>query len=91
MPWLGLVCSSATFVVWTSAGGLETRQFSFFVILAVVSLSLYRDRRHALLAVSLSLALGRGRLDPARGSAVRDMLLCMVRRAATGRHRAVAG
>ena len=53
---LGLVCSSATFAVWTSGGGLETRQFSFFVVLAVAGLSLYRDRRHALLAVSLSLA-----------------------------------
>lgn len=53
---LGLVCSSATFAVWTSGGGLETRQFTFFVVLAVVGLSLYRDRRPALLAVSLSLA-----------------------------------
>ena len=39
---LGLVCSSATFAVWTSGGGLETRQFTFFVVLAVVCLSLYR-------------------------------------------------
>ena len=53
---LGLVCSSATFAVWTSGGGLETRQFTFFVVLAVVGLSLYRNRRGALLAVSLSLA-----------------------------------
>ena len=53
---LGLVCSSATFAVWTSAGGLETRQFTFFIVLAVVCLSLYRESRHALLAVSLSLA-----------------------------------
>ena len=53
---LGLVCSSATFAVWTSSGGLETRQFTFFVVLAVVCLSLYRHRRSGLLAVSLSLA-----------------------------------
>ena len=53
---LGLVCSSATFAVWTSGGGLETRQFTFFVVLAVVCLSLYRHRRSGLLAVSLSLA-----------------------------------
>jgi len=26
---LGLLCSSSTFAVWTSAGGLETRQFTF--------------------------------------------------------------
>ncbi len=53
---LGLVCSSATFAVWTSGGGLETRQFTFFVVLAVVCLSLYRYRRSGLLATSLSLA-----------------------------------
>ncbi len=53
---LGLVCSSATFAVWTSGGGLETRQFTFFVVLAVVCLSLYRDRSAGLLATSLSLA-----------------------------------
>lgn len=53
---LGLVCSSATFAVWTSGGGLETRQFTFFVVLAVVCLSLYRHRRSGLLAASLSLA-----------------------------------
>ena len=53
---LGLVCSSATFAVWTSGGGLETRQFTFFIVLAVVILSLYRHRRWGLLAVSLSLA-----------------------------------
>ena len=52
---LGLVCSSATFAVWTSGGGLETRQFTFFVVLAVVCLSLYRDSRRGLLAASLSL------------------------------------
>ena len=53
---LGLVCSSATFAVWTSGGGLETRQFTFFVVTAVVFLSLYRNRRWGLLAASLSLA-----------------------------------
>ena len=53
---LGLVCSSATFAVWTSGGGLETRQFTFFIILAVVSLALYRRNKWGLLAASLSLA-----------------------------------
>ena len=53
---LGLVCSSATFAVWTSGGGLETRQFTFFIVLAVVGLTLYRENRRALLVVSLSLA-----------------------------------
>ena len=53
---LGLVCGSATFAVWTSGGGLETRQFTFFVVLAVVCLGLYRDSRRALLVVSWSLA-----------------------------------
>ena len=53
---LGLVCSSATFAVWTSGGGLETRQFTFFIVLAVVCLGLYRDSRRGLLAASLSLA-----------------------------------
>ena len=54
---LGLVCSSATFAVWTSGGGLETRQFTFFIVVAVVCLSLYRESRRALLVVSLSLAV----------------------------------
>ena len=54
---LGLVCCSATFAVWTSGGGLETRQFTFFVLSAVVCLSLYRNSRQGLLAASLSLAL----------------------------------
>ena len=54
---LGLVCGSATFAVWTSGGGLETRQFTFFVISAVVCLSLYRNSGWGLLAASLSLAL----------------------------------
>ena len=53
---LGLVCSSATFAVWTSAGGLETRQFTFFIVVAVVCLSLYRGGRAGLLAASFSLA-----------------------------------
>ena len=53
---LGLVCSSATFAVWTSGGGLETRQFTFFIVLAVVFLSLYRGNRWGLLTASLSLA-----------------------------------
>lgn len=54
---LGLVCGSATFAVWTSGGGLETRQFTFFVLSAVVCLSLYRSSRRGLLAASSSLAL----------------------------------
>ncbi len=53
---LGLVCGSATFAMWTSAGGLETRQFTFFIVLAVVCLSLYRAKPAGLLAASLSLA-----------------------------------
>ena len=53
---LGLVCSSATFAVWTPGWGLETQQFTFFVALTVVGLSLYRDRSRGLLGVSLSLA-----------------------------------
>ena len=53
---LGLVCSSATFVVWTSGCGLETRQFTFCIVLAVVGLTLYPERRRVLLGVSLSLA-----------------------------------
>ena len=53
---LGLLCSSATFAVWTSGGGLETRQFTLFIVLAVVCLSLYRDSRRGLLTAALSLA-----------------------------------
>ncbi len=53
---LGLLCSSATFAVWTSSGGLETRQFTFFIIAAVVCLGVYRNSRWSLLAASLSLA-----------------------------------
>ena len=54
---LGLLCSSATVAVWTSGGGLETRQFTFFTVLAVVLLSLYRHRRRGLAVASLNLAL----------------------------------
>ena len=53
---LGLVCSSATFAVWTSGGGLETRQFTFFIVVAVVCLGIHRDRPWGLLIASLSLA-----------------------------------
>ena len=53
---LGLLCCSATFAVWTSGGGLETRQFTFFIVAAVVSLSLYPNSRGGLLAASLCLA-----------------------------------
>ena len=53
---LGLLCSSATFAVWTSGGGLETRQFTFFITAAVVCLSLYTNSRRGLLVASLSLA-----------------------------------
>ena len=53
---LGLLCSSATFAVWTSGGGLETRQFTFFIIAAVVCLSVYGNSRWGLLAASLGLA-----------------------------------
>ena len=53
---LGLVCSSATFAVWTSGGGLETRQFTFFVLGAVACLSVFGANRWGLLAASLSLA-----------------------------------
>ena len=53
---LGLICGSATFAVWTSGGGLETRQFTFFTLVAVVVLSVCGANRWALLAASLSLA-----------------------------------
>ncbi len=53
---LGLVCSSATFAVWTSGGGLETRQFTFFIVVAVICLALYRNNQWGLLTASLSLA-----------------------------------
>ena len=54
---LALLCSSATFALWTSAGGLETRQFTFFVLLAVVALTAHRGSRRGLAVASLSLAL----------------------------------
>ncbi len=53
---LGLLCSSATFAVWTSGGGLETRQFTFFIVAAVICLSLYANSNRGLLAASLFLA-----------------------------------
>ena len=53
----GLLCTSATFAVWTSGGGLETRQFTLFMVLGVVCLSLWRSGRRGLVAASLSLAL----------------------------------
>ncbi len=53
---LGLLCSSATFAVWTSAGGLETRQFTLFVVVAVVCLTVCGERRLGLFGASLSLA-----------------------------------
>ena len=53
---LGFLCTSATFAVWTSGGGLETRQFTLFVVVAVVCLSVHTDSRRGLLAASLSLA-----------------------------------
>ncbi|MDE0004189.1 MAG: hypothetical protein OXQ29_15985, partial [Rhodospirillaceae bacterium] len=53
---IGLLCSSATFAAWTSAGGLETRQFTLFVVLAVVCLTVRCDSRWGLLAASCSLA-----------------------------------
>ena len=54
---MGLVCGSATFAVWTSAGGLETRQFTFLVVAAVVLLSVHRGSRLGLLSASFSLGL----------------------------------
>ncbi len=53
---LGLLCSSATFAVWTSGGGLETRQFTCFVVVAVVCLAVQRHHRWGLLVASSSLA-----------------------------------
>ena len=53
---LGLLCSSATFAVWTSGGGLETRQFTCFIVVAVVCLAVHRHQRWGLLAASVSLA-----------------------------------
>ena len=42
---LGLICGSATFAVWTSGGGLETRQFTFFALVAVACLSVFGASR----------------------------------------------
>ena len=53
---LGLLCSSATFSAWTSGGGLETRQFTFFIVATVVCLSLYSNNARGLLAASFCLA-----------------------------------
>jgi len=53
---LGLLCSSATFAAWTSGGGLETRQFTFFIVATVVCLSLYPNNTRGLLAASFCLA-----------------------------------
>ena len=53
---LGLLGSSATFAVWTSGGGLETRQFTCFIVVAVVCLAVHGKNRWGLLAASLSLA-----------------------------------
>ena len=53
---LGFLCANATFAKWTG-GGLETRQFTFFVVLAVVALTAHRGSRRGLLVASLSLAL----------------------------------
>ena len=53
---LGLICGSATFAVWTSGGGLETRQFTFFTLVAVAVLSVFGANRRGLLVASLSLA-----------------------------------
>ena len=53
---LGLLGSSATFAVWTAGGGLETRQFTCFIVVAVVCLAVHGSNRWGLLAASLSLA-----------------------------------
>ena len=54
---LGFLCTSAIFAKWTSGGGLETRQFTFFVVLAVAALTAHRGSRRGLLVASFSLAL----------------------------------
>ena len=71
---LGLVCSSATFAVWTSGGGLETRQFTFFIVLAVVLLTTHRSRRGSCGVHDPSV----GVVDPSGGAADRHELLCVV-------------
>ena len=53
---LGLLCSNSTFAVWTSGGGLETRQFTLFVVMAVVCLGVHRNSYWGLFVASLSLA-----------------------------------
>lgn len=53
---LGFLCTSATFAVWTSGGGLETRQFTLLVVAAVVCLTVHAETRLGLLFASLSLA-----------------------------------
>ena len=57
MAWmaLGLVCSSATFAVWTSGGGLETRQFTVFCPSCSGLLERLWRQPLGLLAASLSL------------------------------------
>ena len=52
---VGLLCSSATFATWTSGGGLETRQFTFFVVLATACLLLHGQDGRGLAAASLAL------------------------------------
>ena len=54
---LGLVCSSATVAVWTSAGGVSTRQFTLLLVVAVAVLSVHGTRRWGQLTASLSLGL----------------------------------
>lgn len=54
---LGLLCTSATFAVWTSGGGLETRQFTLFVVVAVVCLTVHSGSRRGLLGASLCLVV----------------------------------
>ena len=53
---LGPVCGSATFPVWMSGGGLETRQFTFFAMAAIVALSVHGGSRWGLPAASFGLA-----------------------------------
>lgn len=81
------MCSSATFAVWMSAGGLETRQFPFFIVLAVVGLTLYPERCLALLGVSLSLAAAS--LTRPGGTAVRRVLFRLVHGETTDCERAL--
>ena len=82
---LGLLCSSATFAVWTSGGGLETRQFTFFIVAAVVCLSLYTQQ--PLGPAGRVAEPGRGRFDATRGPDAGGLLLRLVRRPARGLRR----